>query len=165
MAGLCEGGNEPYKTLNATNIRMLVDKFKRTGSFLEEKRSGRPQTSANDFPLLQHATERSPGASTRPSPGPITVTSPSGKPLESLTASLTVGPYGPTLFQDIDLIQGLSHVARVKIPERLVHAKGAVLVIIEAIINVAVNDDIFTEVSKLNRLRLSLKQFSYRENF
>ncbi|KAJ4427288.1 hypothetical protein ANN_24906 [Periplaneta americana] len=43
---------------------MLVNRFKRTGSFLDEKRSGKPQTSANDVPLLQHATERSPGAST-----------------------------------------------------------------------------------------------------
>ncbi|KAJ4443074.1 hypothetical protein ANN_04724 [Periplaneta americana] len=47
------------------NIRMLVNKFKRAESFLDEKHSGRPQTSANDVPLLQHATECSPGTSTR----------------------------------------------------------------------------------------------------
>ncbi|PSN58023.1 hypothetical protein C0J52_02021 [Blattella germanica] len=47
------------------NIRMLVNKFKRTGSVVDEKRSGRPQTSANDVELIQQAIERSPGASTR----------------------------------------------------------------------------------------------------
>ena len=47
------------------NIRMLVNKFKRTGSVVDEKRSGRPQTSANDVELIQQAIKRSPGASTR----------------------------------------------------------------------------------------------------
>jgi hypothetical protein len=42
------------------NIRLQVNKFKRTGSALDEKRSGRPQTSEEDVGCIQQATEQSP---------------------------------------------------------------------------------------------------------
>lgn len=48
-----------------------------------------------------------------------------GAPAESLTASLTAGPAGPVLLQDFALLDHLSHFDRERIPERVVHAKGA----------------------------------------
>jgi transposase len=48
------------------NIRLLVNRFKRTGSVLDEKRSGRPQTSEDGVGCIQQATEQSPRASVRP---------------------------------------------------------------------------------------------------
>jgi transposase len=47
------------------NIRLLVNKFKRTGSVLDEKRSGRPQISEDDAGRILQATEQSPHASIR----------------------------------------------------------------------------------------------------
>jgi transposase len=47
------------------SIRLLVNRFKRTGSVLDEKRSGRPQTSEDDVGCIQQATEQSPSASVR----------------------------------------------------------------------------------------------------
>jgi catalase len=39
--------------------------------------------------------------------------------------SLTVGERGPTLLQDVQFIEKMSHFDRERIPERVVHAKGA----------------------------------------
>ena len=39
--------------------------------------------------------------------------------------SLSVGPRGPLLLQDHVLIEELAHFDRERIPERVVHAKGA----------------------------------------
>ena len=39
--------------------------------------------------------------------------------------SITVGPRGPILLQDHVLIEELAHFDRERIPERVVHAKGA----------------------------------------
>ena len=44
---------------------LLVNKFERTGSVVDEKCSGRPQTFANDVERIQQVIERSPGTSTR----------------------------------------------------------------------------------------------------
>ncbi|KAL1130974.1 hypothetical protein AAG570_012215, partial [Ranatra chinensis] len=54
-----------------------------------------------------------------------TLTSGSGNPLDTKTASLTLGPKGPVLLQDFSLIDELAHFDRERIPERVVHAKGA----------------------------------------
>lgn len=48
----------------------------------------------------------------------------SGTPI-SKKASLTVGPNGPILLQDFVFLDELSHFNRERIPERVVHAKGA----------------------------------------
>jgi catalase len=49
-----------------------------------------------------------------------------GAPVETLTASLTAGPHGGgILLQDVTLIDHLAHFDRERIPERVVHAKGA----------------------------------------
>ena len=48
-----------------------------------------------------------------------------GAPVENDLSSLTAGPKGPTLIQDIHLIDKLAHFDRERIPERVVHAKGA----------------------------------------
>ena len=48
-----------------------------------------------------------------------------GAPVDSLTASLTAGPSGPIVLQDFTLIDHLARFDRERIPERVVHAKGA----------------------------------------
>jgi len=53
------------------------------------------------------------------------LTASNGTPLDTLTASQTAGPKGPILLQDFGLIDHLAHFDRERIPERVVHAKGA----------------------------------------
>jgi len=48
-----------------------------------------------------------------------------GIPVASVTQSLTAGPRGPILLQDTALVEHLAHFDRERIPERVVHAKGA----------------------------------------
>lgn len=39
--------------------------------------------------------------------------------------SITAGSRGPTLIQDVHLLEKLAHFNRERVPERVVHAKGA----------------------------------------
>jgi catalase len=55
---------------------------------------------------------------------PIT-TSDSGIPAASDEHSLTVGPNGPTVLHDAFTVQKMQHFNRERVPERVVHAKGA----------------------------------------
>ncbi len=48
-----------------------------------------------------------------------------GVPVTDNQNSLTVGERGPTLLQDVQLIEKLSNFDRERIPERVVHARGA----------------------------------------
>ncbi|XP_017787727.1 PREDICTED: catalase isoform X2 [Habropoda laboriosa] len=48
-----------------------------------------------------------------------------GAPIPNKTASLTAGPKGPVLLQDFVYLDEISHFNRERIPERVVHAKGA----------------------------------------
>jgi catalase len=48
-----------------------------------------------------------------------------GVPVSDNQNSLTVGDRGPVLLQDVHLIEKLAHFGRERIPERVVHAKGA----------------------------------------
>jgi len=48
-----------------------------------------------------------------------------GMPVDNDLNSLTAGPKGPVLVQDVHLIEKLAHFDRERIPERVVHAKGA----------------------------------------
>ena len=48
-----------------------------------------------------------------------------GAPVDSTTRSMTAGPRGPQLLQDANYIDALAHFDRERIPERVVHAKGA----------------------------------------
>lgn len=48
-----------------------------------------------------------------------------GAPVDDNQNSLTVGRFGPILLQDSHLIDKLAHFDRERIPERVVHAKGA----------------------------------------
>lgn len=57
--------------------------------------------------------------------GKKTLTTGSGMPVDNDLNSLTAGPHGPTLMQDIHLLDKLAHFDRERIPERVVHAKGA----------------------------------------
>ena len=53
------------------------------------------------------------------------LTTNTGKPVENDLNSITAGPQGPTLVQDVHLIEKLAHFDRERIPARVVHAKGA----------------------------------------
>ena len=48
-----------------------------------------------------------------------------GVPVSDNQNSLTVGERGPTLLQDVHLIEKLAYFDRERIPERVVHARGA----------------------------------------
>jgi len=48
-----------------------------------------------------------------------------GTPIGDNQNSLTAGPNGPTLLEDYNLIEKLAHLNRERIPERIVHARGA----------------------------------------
>jgi catalase len=48
-----------------------------------------------------------------------------GVPVSDNQNSLTAGEHGPVLLQDVHLIEKLAHFDRERIPERVVHAKGA----------------------------------------
>ena len=56
---------------------------------------------------------------------PKTLTTSNGTPIDNNQNSLTVGYNGPTLLQDFALIDKLANFNRERIPERVVHAKGA----------------------------------------
>ncbi|KAJ8921876.1 hypothetical protein NQ315_008509 [Exocentrus adspersus] len=53
------------------------------------------------------------------------ITSESGVAVPNQTSSITVGKYGPIVLADFNLIEQLGHFNRERIPERVVHAKGA----------------------------------------
>jgi catalase len=53
------------------------------------------------------------------------LTTSSGAPVSDNQHSLTAGNPGPTLLEDVHLIDKLAHFDRERIPERVVHAKGA----------------------------------------
>ncbi|KAG1661806.1 Catalase [Nymphon striatum] len=58
-------------------------------------------------------------------PHPECMTSSEGCPVGNKVASLTAGPRGPMLLQDNIYIDEMAHFDRERIPERVVHAKGA----------------------------------------
>ena len=45
--------------------------------------------------------------------------------METNTASMSLGPRGPLLLQDNNFLENMAHFDRERIPERVVHAKGA----------------------------------------
>lgn len=55
----------------------------------------------------------------------IPLTTGAGSPIADRGNVLTVGPRGPLLLQDVDFIEEMQHFDRERIPERVVHAKGA----------------------------------------
>ena len=54
-----------------------------------------------------------------------TITNSQGHPVDDNQNSMTVGPRGPIVLQDFNLLDKLAHFARERIPERVVHAKGS----------------------------------------
>lgn len=53
------------------------------------------------------------------------LTTETGQPWADNQHSQTAGSRGPVLMQDYDLLEKLAHFDRERIPERVVHAKGA----------------------------------------
>jgi len=53
------------------------------------------------------------------------LTTSNGAPIDDKTNSQTAGPRGPIVLQDFVLLDELAHFDRERIPERVVHAKGA----------------------------------------
>ncbi|VDI25066.1 catalase, partial [Mytilus galloprovincialis] len=56
---------------------------------------------------------------------PDVLTTGTGAPVGTKTATMTVGPRGPVLLQDFVFTDEMAHFNRERIPERVVHAKGA----------------------------------------
>ncbi|KAK3577469.1 hypothetical protein CHS0354_032321 [Potamilus streckersoni] len=56
---------------------------------------------------------------------PDVLTTGTGAPVGTKTATMTVGPRGPVLMQDFVFTDEMAHFNRERIPERVVHAKGA----------------------------------------
>ncbi len=56
---------------------------------------------------------------------PDVLTTSQGHPVESKTTTLTIGPRGPVPLQDFTFLDDMAHFDRERIPERVVHAKGA----------------------------------------
>ena len=54
-----------------------------------------------------------------------TMTTDAGRPVGDNQNSLTVGPRGPVVFEDVLLFEKMAHFNRERIPERVVHAKGS----------------------------------------
>lgn len=52
------------------------------------------------------------------------MTTASGAPVDDDLNTVTAGPKGPALMQDVHLMEKLAHFNRERIPERVVHAKG-----------------------------------------
>lgn len=78
-------------------------------------------------------------------------TTSNGRPITTITASQSVGKKGPLLLQDFNLIDLLAHFDRERIPERVVHAKGAGafgdFVVTHDITDIC-SADLFSEVGK-----------------
>jgi len=53
------------------------------------------------------------------------MTTAAGQPVDGDQNTVTAGPHGPALMQDVHLMEKLAHFNRERIPERVVHAKGA----------------------------------------
>jgi catalase len=53
------------------------------------------------------------------------LTTGNGAPIADNQNSITAGARGPTLIQDVHLLEKLAHFNRERVPERVVHAKGA----------------------------------------
>ena len=53
------------------------------------------------------------------------MTTAAGNPVGDNQNSLTAGPRGPVLTADYQLMEKMSHFNRERVPERVVHAKGA----------------------------------------
>lgn len=60
-----------------------------------------------------------------PNKGTETMTDSMGRPIPNDNNSLTIGNNGPTLLEDMHFLDKMSHFDRERIPERVVHAKGA----------------------------------------
>lgn len=56
---------------------------------------------------------------------PEQCTTGTGAPIGLKTATMTAGPLGPVLVQDFVFNDEMAHFDRERIPERVVHAKGA----------------------------------------
>jgi catalase len=54
-----------------------------------------------------------------------TMTTAAGCPVADNQNSITAGPRGPVLMQDVHLMETMAHFNRERVPERVVHAKGA----------------------------------------
>jgi catalase len=76
---------------------------------------------AKETPPLKNTPEGQPDGLERP---PLT-TNDAGAPVASDEYSLTAGPTGPVLLQDTYLIEKMAQFNRERVPERVVHAKGA----------------------------------------
>jgi catalase len=77
------------------------------------------------------------------------LTTSNGAPIDNNQNSMTAGPRGPILLQDFTLIDKLAHFDRERIPERVVHAKGAGA---HGVFEVTESMTCFTKAAFLNKI-------------
>ena len=86
------------------------------------------------------------------------LTTTAGAPVGDNQNSITIGPRGPLLLQDYQLIEKLAHQNRERIPERVVHAKGwgafGTLTVTSTEVTQYTNAKLFNEVGKKTDLLL-----------
>lgn len=63
--------------------------------------------------------------SNSPKNGSKRLTTANGAPVGDIENTMTAGPRGPVLMQDVNLIEQIQRFNRERVPERVVHAKGA----------------------------------------
>ncbi|MWC45459.1 catalase, partial [Sphingomonas carotinifaciens] len=87
-----------------------------------------------------------------------TLTTSAGAPVGDNQNAITIGPRGPLLLQDYQLIEKLAHQNRERIPERVVHAKGwgafGTLTVTSDAVTKYTNAALFNEVGKKTDLLL-----------
>ena len=81
--------------------------------------------------------------------GKKTMTTSTGSPVDNNQNSMTAGPKGPIVLQDFNLIDKLAHFDRERIPERVVHAKGAAA---HGVFEVTEDVTKFTKANFLNKI-------------
>ena len=106
MSGRDHADNQLKNFLDSqkVQIRMTV--------FYSKSNSILSNVYVNDYVLIQGAAAPN-------------LTTSGGSLIGNKLASLTVGPRGPILLQDHVLLDETAHFDRERIPERVVHAKGA----------------------------------------
>ncbi|MFH5810908.1 catalase [Companilactobacillus sp. FL22-1] len=99
---------------------------------------------------------------------PKKLTTESGQPWADNQHSLTAGSRGPVLIQDYDLLEKLAHFDRERIPERVVHAKGAGAkgeFVLESDMSKYTKADVFNGLNKKTSIMMRFSQVAGEKGY
>ncbi len=96
--------------------------FAKRKVFFAQKREREKRTTMSDKrePALEQLAQY-----TATQKSKVRATTSNGAPVDALTSSMTAGAKGPIVLQDFVLLDHMAAFDRERIPERVVHAKGA----------------------------------------